>query len=288
MANTTTTSADDLLYAAIIEESVIEELRAINVMPKTFRQKSMVGVPSKAADFPTWPTETAAALTEGTDITGSAISTAKKTITCGEVGLMTTVTDVLEKSDILNGLGEYSPVLARAVKTKVDADCAALLQVTDGGTGIESSGNPLTYTLFLQALTKMELANAHTAGKIIGVLHTQQASDLRTDLGITLSNPQLQNIDPHGEMYSNRAGYFGTLNDVDIFADNNVPTVNTAADRAGGLYVKGYTFGLATKWALRVELQRNASLRATEIVVTTNYGVGELVDAAGCPIVTDA
>jgi hypothetical protein len=80
----------------------------------------------------------------------------------------------------------------------------------------------------------------------------------------------------------------GTLHGVDIFTDTNVPTANTAADRAGGFFVKNYTFGMATKWNLRVELERDASLRATEIVVTANYGVGELVDAAGCPVVTGA
>jgi hypothetical protein len=283
---TTLTTADDLTYSAIIEESVIEELRGINVMPKLMRPKSGEGLASKAFDFPKWPTLTAAAVAEGTDLSNTAISTTKATITAGEVGLMAEITDVLEKSDILNGLGEYAPVLARAVKTKIDVDCAALLADTNSGVAVGASGSDMTYANFLSGLTVVENANGHVAGQIVCVLHTQQGADLRSNMGST--NTIFSQIDARRELYSNMAGYFGTLHEVDIFTDTNVPTANTAADRAGGFFVKGYTFGLATKWAVRVELERNASKRATEIVCTSMYGVGELVDAAGCPVVTDA
>jgi hypothetical protein len=283
---TTLTTADDLTYSAVIEESVLEELRGIIVMPKMMRPKSGEGLSSTAFDYPKWPTLTASDLTEGTDLSNTAISTTKATITAAEVGLMAEITDVLEASDILNGLSEYSPVLARAVKTKIDADCCALLANTNSGTAVGSSGVDLTYANFLSGLTVAENANAHSAGQIVCVLHTQQGGDLRSNMGST--NTIFSQIDARKELYSNMAGYFGTLHEVDIFTDTNVPTANTAADRAGGFFVKGYTFGMATKWAVRVELERNASKRATEIVCTANYGVGELVDAAGCPIVTDA
>ena len=45
---------------------------------------------------------------------------------------------------------------------------------------------------------------------------------------------------------------------------------------------------IAWKWPIRIELQRNASLVSTEIVVTATYGVSEVVDAYGVPVITDA
>ena len=41
------------------------------------------------------------------------------------------------------------------------------------------------------------------------------------------------------------------------------------------------------KWAVRPEMERDASLRASEVVVTTAYAVGETDDAAGVSIITD-
>ena len=46
--------------------------------------------------------------------------------------------------------------------------------------------------------------------------------------------------------------------------------------------------GMLTKWPARVELQRDASLRAWELVNTICYGVVELVGTFGVAIETDA
>ena len=44
----------------------------------------------------------------------------------------------------------------------------------------------------------------------------------------------------------------------------------------------------ALKKDLTIETQRDASLRATEIVASMTYGVGELQDLHGVQIITDA
>ena len=48
------------------------------------------------------------------------------------------------------------------------------------------------------------------------------------------------------------------------------------------------TFGHCTKRAFRLETQRDASLRADELIFTTRIGVGEITDLSGTKIVTDA
>jgi hypothetical protein len=46
--------------------------------------------------------------------------------------------------------------------------------------------------------------------------------------------------------------------------------------------------GLAMMQDLKIEVQRDASLRADEIVATAVYGVGELQDSYGIEIIADS
>jgi N4-gp56 family major capsid protein len=283
----TTTTATDLVYANMIEEAVLEEIRATMVMTKFMRKKSLAGLPTKRIDFPKWPLVTAASVNEATDLTNTAVNTTDVYVQAGEVGIMATVTDVLEKSDILEGLGGYKGVLARAVSAKIDADCTALLGALNGGVAAGTSGTNLRYTEdWLAALAICENNNAHTTGELVCVLHTQQAADLRVSLGAS-AGVLMTDFSDRSKFYSNSQGWFGRMHDVDIWTSTHVPAANSNADRAGGFFSKEYALGLATKWPLRVELQRDASLRATEIVVTSMYGVGEIEDQAGVPLVTD-
>jgi hypothetical protein len=45
--------------------------------------------------------------------------------------------------------------------------------------------------------------------------------------------------------------------------------------------------GFVSQWDIRVEFERDASLRGTEIVATANYGVGEIDDSSGVGLLTD-
>ena len=49
-------------------------------------------------------------------------------------------------------------------------------------------------------------------------------------------------------------------------------------------YVHPDALGLAMMQDLKIETQRDASLRADEIVATAVYGVGELNDTNGCEV----
>jgi len=66
-----------------------------------------------------------------------------------------------------------------------------------------------------------------------------------------------------------------------------VPTANGGADRLG-MMVGRDALAYVEKWSARTELQRNISLRATEIAVTADYGVGEVSDTRGVGVLSDA
>jgi len=282
MSNETTlTTANDLVYAALINESVIDYARASIIVAPLVKQFSLEGRPGRVLDVPVWGDLSASGVNEGTDLSNTALSTDKVTLTASEVGVMITVTDLLAESDILANLDEYARQLGLAVADKVDSDLCALLAALNGGSAVGSTGVNMTDDNFLEALYTLEAANAPKPYHC--VLHPRQWADLRADIvgatGTPYSASAAQEIV--------NSGFAGVLFGVNVYQTSNVPTANTDADRAGAMF-SSEALALVTKWPGRTELQRDASLRATEIVVTACYGVGELVDGFGVPIVTDA
>ena len=285
-----TSSVDDIIYTAIINDRIIDYARAAVVSPPLCRQADLSLEAGRAYDFPKWNSLTAAAIDENTDMANTALTTDKVTISATEVGVMITVKDLASESDIVDGLEDYARQLGLAVSDKIDADVCALFPSFNGGTPIGASGSDLTDDNFLEALYTLETANAPKP--YVAVLHPAQIHDLRTDIvanGGTFYGPAIGSaLAGTGGLIDKGNGYVGSLFGVDIYQTTNVPTANSAADRAGAMFAKGEALGLVTKWPVRTELQRDASARATEIVVTSCYGVGELMDAFGVPIVTDA
>jgi len=284
---TTYTTGNDLRYDAMIHGVVKKELRGANVTAKFCDEKSLVGLPSKAMDFPIWPTVSAAAVAEGADLANTAIATTKATVTAAEVGVMAEPTDVLTLSDILDGLDGYAGCLGRSLGTKLDSDICALFGSFDNSVG--STGTDMTEANFLSALYTLENANAPRP--YVAVLHPVQCADFRvalstatgvihTSRGVSSGTAEVGEIDING--------YWGTLYEVPIHSTTNVNTANTAADRAGAMYSSKYALGLCPKYISRTELERDASMRATEIVCTAFYGVGEIIGTAGVAIITDA
>ena len=61
----------------------------------------------------------------------------------------------------------------------------------------------------------------------------------------------------------------------------------TTGDYKGGLFHKD-ALGIAMLQDLKIETQRDASIRGTEIVATAVFGVGELHDSYGVEVLADS
>lgn len=86
-----------------------------------------------------------------------------------------------------------------------------------------------------------------------------------------------------------QAGFVGMLFGVPVYQTTEVSAVNSAADRCGAMFVpEAMAFVQFLPRVVKVELERDASQRATEVVTTAVYGVTELIDGYGVPIETDA
>lgn len=285
MANEVTsaaTSAGELIAAEIVSRLVIDAAYAESVMPPLVRVADISGESTLTVDFPKWPLLSAADLTEATDMSNTAVNTTSTSVTADEAGIMITVTDMLFGSASVGGLEPYAAELGKALAGKIDSDLLGAVSSLTNTVG--TSGVNITETNFLEAIYTLESGNAKAP--YVAVLHPIQVHDLRVALmgstGAVWGGPSAPAED---------IGAMASLYGVDIFQSTNCASVNVNADRQGVMMPMGNQSGLAfvLKTGAKTEFQRDASLRATEIVVTALYGHGCVnADAGGgVKIITD-
>jgi N4-gp56 family major capsid protein len=231
-----------------------------------------------------YPTIATSSITSGenSDATATTITATEKTFTATEVAIMATLTDMARDSTADDSAAAIGRVLGETLAKKVDEDIAALFS------GFSSSGttaagvSELTPDDILNAISQLR-ANSIT-GPYIGVFHPYQTYNLRKVLANAgaATTPALSNVG--NDVLSN--GYIGRLFGVDIY-ESAVVTGTSAGAYVGAVFHQD-ALVFAMKKDLMIETQRDASLRATEIVASMSYAVGELFDLHGVKIVTDA
>lgn len=281
MANEhTTTTGNDLYIAAQLDQMVAEELRPRNVMRPLMRYAKLTQ--SKAHDWPISDDPgAAAAATEGTAISNTAFTTSKATATAASVGMQITLTDELAAISVMDAYSWYSGVLVRSVLEKYETDFTAL--VDDFSNTTSTSGVDCTVDTFLAAVAA--LVQRDIPGPYVAVLHPVQTTDLSRDNASSLAVQAGQRSD--GSMITD-SGFQFTIGDVAVFQSSLVPTANSAADRAGGIFSQGQALGLAETWDARTESIRVPALPGTQIDCFANYGVVEIRDTFGQSLITDA
>ena len=125
MANeSTTTTLDDLLPAIVAEALFQAEEQSI--MRGLVRNYNMPFNSGKTLTVPKYAPIAAAALTEGTDLSNTAVSTSSAVLTVAEVGVMTTVTDLAIRTSASNVIADIGGQMGRGIAKKIDQDLVAL------------------------------------------------------------------------------------------------------------------------------------------------------------------
>jgi N4-gp56 family major capsid protein len=275
MAATTSTTLDDLFANIIAQARFTAEEESL--MLGLVTRYDIAGNEGKVIQVPKYPAITAAALTEGTDMTSTTVSTSSVDITVAEVGAQVVLTDLAAMGSG-NPAQELGTVLGNAIATKMDIDLLALF---DGfSTSIGAAAQEITVAdLFKAAAT---LRNAKAQGDIFAVVHPFHAYQLKANLTNTFANP-------NGGDAQNTAmvnSYVGTIAGVDIYESANI--VIDGNDDAKGAVFSREALAIAMKRDFQIETQRDASLRAFELNATAIYGVGELDDTYGVEMFFDA
>jgi len=277
MANETTTSTLDDLISPLVAEALFVASET-TIMKGLVRNFTMPLRSGKILQVPKYPTVSAAAVGEASDLSNTEVSTSKSDLTVSENGIMTTLTDLsrdASESDVVQDLGK---LFGEAIAKKIDRDLTALFSGFSNSVG--NDGDDLTVAVLSQAATKLRAAGV--PGPYYGVFNPEQTHALKSTLTNTFVNPNagiLQNE-------AMREGYIGRIVGIDIFETSNV--VEDSATAYSGAVFSRDALGMAMMRDIQIETQRDASLRATELVATAVYATGELHDSYGVDVKTSA
>ena len=200
---------------------------------------------ANARAYPRWGKITAASVSETADGVPVTLSTTKVTITPAEALLGVDLSDgALAGLSPANVKYQVALLLGRGYADYVDSQGLAQISNADSGNTVGSTGSALTLDVFLQAITKLEYADAD--GPYAAIFHTKALQNLRTVLGgtttttgaqatVLMRSDMLSRIGPSQQGGDSLpAGMVGnyamTLYNVDIFKSTNCAASSTAAD----------------------------------------------------------
>ena len=278
MADETTSSTISELYTEIVAEALFVANEQ-SVMRNLVRNYTIAGG-GKSVEVPIYGVVSAAAVSEAADLANTAINPTSKTITASEVGIMTTLTDLARNSASRNVGADIGKLFGEAIAKKVDTDLSALFTGFSGGQG--SAGGELTIDEMFKAVAKLRTSNV--PGPYYGVFHPKVMYQIKKQLTNTFVGSAGNMPDMGNEAL--RQGFVGTVAGVQIFESSNI-AVDGSDDSIGAIFAQD-ALGLAMMQDLKVEIQRDASLRSDEVVATAVYGVSELHDSYGIKLTADS
>ena len=277
MANETTSSTISELYTEIVAEAMFTASEQ-SIMKGLVRNYTIAGG-GKSVEVPIYPTVSASAVSEASDLSNTAINPSSVTITASEVGIMTTLTDLARNSASRNVAQDIGRVFGEAIARKIDLDLTALF---DGfSTSVGGSDAVLSADTVAQAHANLRNSSV-PMNDLALVIHPMVAHDLKRGMTNTYAG-----LDTDISNEALRSGFIGTLFGVPVFETANMANTGTTGDYKGAMFHRD-ALGLAMMQDLKIEVQRDASLRADEIVATAVYGVGELQDSYGIEILADS
>ena len=278
MANETTSSTISELYTEIIAEAlfVASERSLMRGLVKNYQ---IVGQ-GLSVEVPIYAVVSAAGVSEATDLSNTAINPSSVTITASEIGIMTTLTDLGRNAASRNVAADIGKLFGEAIAKKIDVDLIALF---DGFSKI-GGGADVAFSAAKLFEATAELRNLGVPTQDLAcVVHPYIAYDLKGALTNTFANPNPSDV-------ANEAmntGFVGRIAGVPVYETSNISNTGTTGDYKGALFHKD-AMGLAMMQDLKIETQRDASLRADEIVATAVYGVSELHDTYGVELMMDS
>jgi len=280
MADETTSSTISELYTEIIAEAmfVANEKSLMRGLVKNYS----ISGGGKSVEVPIYAAVSAAAVSEASDLSNTAINPSSVTITASEIGIMTTLTDLARNSASRNVGADIGRLFGEAIAKKIDVDLIALF---DGFSKIVG-GADVAFSAAKLFEAVAELRNlAVPSSDLACVVHPYIAYDMKSGVSNTFGSGSGATTDIGNEAM--RSGFVGTVAGVPVYESANISNTGTTGDYKGAVFHKD-ALGLAMMQDLKLETQRDASLRADEIVATAVYGVAELNDTYGVELMMDS
>jgi N4-gp56 family major capsid protein len=263
------------LFSNIVQEAIFTAQERA-VLPQTTTIYDIGAVAGKTAQIPVYPTVSAAALTEGTDIdTDANVNPTGVVITASEYGVLANLTDAMRDSAGRNVAADVGRILGESIAKAQDTQIAT--NFANFSQTVGSTSTTATIELIFAAAATLRESNA--PAPYFCVVSPKQAFQLKKSLVSAGYSTGANAISDAGNE-ALRSGIVGTIAGVTIIESNSLAAGPGATGKVGAVY-SAAALGVAIKKGITIETQRDASARATEIVATAMWGSGELVDAYG-------
>ena len=279
MAGSTTTTLNDLLPEIIQEAMFVASERSI--MRGLVKNYALAPGQGKNVNVPIYPIQTAAAVTEGNEVTNTAVSTNTAQLTVSPVAIRTLLTDLARTSASSDVVADLGKLFGESVARKMDSDLLALFS----GSFTNAVGNASTTisaASIFQAVAKLKSQGVPTDG-LACVIHPAIAYDLKANLTNTFANPASGDV----QNEAMRMGYVGMLAGVPIYESSNIANTGTTGDYYGGLFHRD-AFGVGMIGDIAIETQRRASFLGDDIICSASYGVGVLYELYNVQLLNDS
>ena len=222
-------------------------------------------------------------LTDGQDIVDEEeIGMTTVDLTSSEVGAKVILTDKLVREQQTNVFTMIGKQLGDAMARKKDTDVHSLYSTLNGSALLGGS--------VAMSLSNIAGAIAYAkANKFGSQVYILQHPHAVYDIAATAVTASTTYPVPKGwseDLLGNFFSGLRPLNGVPIFEDGNLNI--PADDDVIGVIADKSALAVLNSVETRTERQRDASLRATEVVMTSDYGVFELDDTKGAPMLYNA
>ena len=204
-------------------------------------------------------------------------------LTASEVGAKIILTDKLVRQMAQNVFSIIGRQLGDGMARKKDTDVHALYSGLNGGTTLGAAGGTVTLAKIAGAIA---YTKANKFGSQVYILQHPNAVYQIAATAVTASTTYPVPAGWSSDLLGNFFSGLRPLNGVPIFEDGNL-SIDSSDDAIGVIAAKDALVVLNSV-DTRTERQRDVSLRATEVVMTADYGVFELDDSRGAPLTYDA
>jgi len=278
MANESTTSTLQHLISPIVQEAMFVASETA-IMPGLVKNFTVPANAGKVLQVPLYGTETAIDRNEAQDLTNTAISTNVANITLTEAGIMTTLTDMARNHSVSNVVADLGKLFGEAIAKRHDQALTSLFtDFTEVGAGAQ--GKEITVENLFQAYATLK--SLAVPGPYYGVFHPKAIYNVKKGLTNSFVNPT-NNLAVTNQAMSE--GYIGRIAGIDIYETSNFASFSDG-QVVNGVFSRD-ALGLAVAEGLKIETQRDASLRADEVVASTRYGVQVLHSTYGVKLLGD-
>lgn len=275
---TSTISSMNSEYIDQIREDTLFVAREMNLAAGLVTNYTGMGWSNRKMAI--YPTLTASSVGETDDFANPTewTKTNEMNLTPGEVIVQVIITDRRQEEDPDGAIADASREMGMAVATKIDTDVFS--NFDSFGTGIGASGSEMSLKYVAAAISRLQ--NAHAPNPHYVVQHPYHWYEVWVDLGQPEANQAFLG-DMANEAMRNWA--VGDWMAAQWFVSSNTEASGT--DRYAGVFHRE-ALALDTRRRMRLEPERDASKRATELNLTAGYAHGVRRDEFGIYILADA